>query len=398
MKYWAYMNNEILGPFEKEKLLELAEFGAAALICPQTAPGEKTEDWKEASSYPEVALLLNLPAPSAATPSIELPPQTAAGESLPGELKHVSPVELEPLAPQPSAVESSAIEVNHLKPADNAGKIEHPVNDLVKSVQNSTDPMTLSEINRKVESISIVHEERHDPEQSLAQQQIIEKAPEYVILQDPKKAPYAAGLETGAGQERFPSNPGAAAPRAGTSPLTLGELNLQLDPLRQKMDQLQLAISSMGDARSLRDLPAKLTAIEISLSEIKTALSRAEFSRGAAGPSRQTAAPEIAKLESGYAHEPASEPQKKKIDEPKKEASAPEIIDTGRKSSKVTGIISKLFKFLLSLVLFAAVAAGTLIGLKAAGVFDVSKYLPFPLPFISTAEAPTPVPEDAQAG
>ena len=43
MKYWAYVNNEILGPFEKEKLLELPSFTPSLLICPQTPVGEKTE-------------------------------------------------------------------------------------------------------------------------------------------------------------------------------------------------------------------------------------------------------------------------------------------------------------------------------------------------------------------
>ncbi len=61
MKYWAYINNEILGPYEKDKLFEIPDFNPTTLICPQTPVGEKTEDWKEAATYPEISALLNSP-------------------------------------------------------------------------------------------------------------------------------------------------------------------------------------------------------------------------------------------------------------------------------------------------------------------------------------------------
>ena len=53
MKYWAYVNNEILGPYEKDEIKALPAYSPTLLICPQTPVGEKTEEWREVSSCPE---------------------------------------------------------------------------------------------------------------------------------------------------------------------------------------------------------------------------------------------------------------------------------------------------------------------------------------------------------
>lgn len=53
MKYWAYVNNEILGPYEKDEIKALPAYAPNLLICPQTPVGEKTEEWREVSSCPE---------------------------------------------------------------------------------------------------------------------------------------------------------------------------------------------------------------------------------------------------------------------------------------------------------------------------------------------------------
>lgn len=55
MRYWAYVNNEILGPYEKEEIKNLPAYAPNLLICPQTPVGEKTEEWREISTYPEFA-------------------------------------------------------------------------------------------------------------------------------------------------------------------------------------------------------------------------------------------------------------------------------------------------------------------------------------------------------
>lgn len=56
MKYWAYINNEIKGPFEKDELLKLEGFNNSTLVCPQSPIEEDTKEWKEASNFPELVM------------------------------------------------------------------------------------------------------------------------------------------------------------------------------------------------------------------------------------------------------------------------------------------------------------------------------------------------------
>ncbi|MDO8804236.1 MAG: hypothetical protein Q7R35_07385 [Elusimicrobiota bacterium] len=64
MQYWVYMDNKVCGPFEKEKLAELANFSLSSLLCPDSPGGAQANDWKAASAFPEVlAALTPVPAP-----------------------------------------------------------------------------------------------------------------------------------------------------------------------------------------------------------------------------------------------------------------------------------------------------------------------------------------------
>jgi hypothetical protein len=54
MRYWAYLNSKVLGPFEKEKLSGVPDFSLSSLICPESETGGQAVAWKEASTYPEV--------------------------------------------------------------------------------------------------------------------------------------------------------------------------------------------------------------------------------------------------------------------------------------------------------------------------------------------------------
>ena len=82
MRYWAYLNNQVCGPVEKEKLPELAGFILTSLICPETPAGGETVGWKEASTYPEVLAALGPAAAPAAAPAPAPAPQRApAAES-----------------------------------------------------------------------------------------------------------------------------------------------------------------------------------------------------------------------------------------------------------------------------------------------------------------------------
>ncbi|MDP2866703.1 MAG: hypothetical protein Q8O90_10715 [Elusimicrobiota bacterium] len=67
MKYWAYINNAVCGPFEKEKLAELSAFSLVTLLCPDTPGGARADSWKAASTYPEVLAVFG-PAPAPAEP------------------------------------------------------------------------------------------------------------------------------------------------------------------------------------------------------------------------------------------------------------------------------------------------------------------------------------------
>lgn len=67
MKYWAYINNAVCGPFEKEKLAELSDFSLVSLLCPDTPGGARADAWKAASTFPEVLAIFG-PAPAPAEP------------------------------------------------------------------------------------------------------------------------------------------------------------------------------------------------------------------------------------------------------------------------------------------------------------------------------------------
>jgi hypothetical protein len=68
MRYWAYINNEVRGPFEKDKLAGLPAFSRASLICPEAQAGKQGNDWKEAGSFPEVLAALEPAAAPAQSP------------------------------------------------------------------------------------------------------------------------------------------------------------------------------------------------------------------------------------------------------------------------------------------------------------------------------------------
>lgn len=67
MKYWAYINNAVCGPFEKEKLAELSAFCLVTLLCPDTPGGARADGWKAASAFPEVLAVFG-PAPAPEQP------------------------------------------------------------------------------------------------------------------------------------------------------------------------------------------------------------------------------------------------------------------------------------------------------------------------------------------
>jgi len=370
MKYWAYMNNEILGPFEKEKLFELPGFEVSSLICPQTPVGEKTEDWKEASTYPEVALMFNSPAPSTpGAPGIQTPlkeqktsPIPAAdgatgGTATPEEIKFkpLSASSLEPAAPPPSPLENIGIEVNRFGALKSDGKIEHPVTELARSAAASFDSLSLSQIREKTDSISAPAVENQE-------------STNFSAARQPPPQPESGGN---------PASPAAVDTAAlevlsskmqtlCETALTRQELNSELEPLRQKLERMGEELASTDAVQFQRDLLVKLGYLEKAVSEIR-------FSLSAAAGEKITQTLQIIEKAKAEAH--------------KKENKQAEIVDSGRKSVKIGLFFKKASKFLVTLSLIAAVALVAVFGLKQFMGFDATRFIPFPIPFLTDNKA-----------
>lgn len=72
MRYWAHINNEVRGPFEKEALGGTPGFTPATLVCPETPPAGEPAAWRAASAIPEVLAALT-PAPVPAPAPVQSP-------------------------------------------------------------------------------------------------------------------------------------------------------------------------------------------------------------------------------------------------------------------------------------------------------------------------------------
>ncbi len=107
MKYWAYLNNKVCGPYEKEKLAELPNFSLALALCPDAPGGAQANDWKPASAFPEVlAMFGTAPAPEQPrNPAVQSPIMMTMRGTLIED-----PVAEEPAAkPQPAASPARAV-------------------------------------------------------------------------------------------------------------------------------------------------------------------------------------------------------------------------------------------------------------------------------------------------
>lgn len=220
MKYWAYINNEVLGPFEKEKLAELANFGLSSLICPQTPVGGQTESWKEASTYPEVSAALTSPAPPPVSP------QRRAAES--------------PLA---MTMRGSLI----LAPGDPDTALAPPgIVQLQKPGGSAVSGMP-----DEVKFKPLAAEPPKDPTKPVLEDSLSSKTP---------------STFPGGGQADVPDKTQARAENI----LTRRELNSQLEPLNQKLEQMGALLVSIGDSQF--QLLGRLSRLESAILEIKAAL------------------------------------------------------------------------------------------------------------------------------
>lgn len=148
MKYWAYVNNEIKGPFEPEELVKIDGFSPSTLICPQSPVEEETKEWKEAKDVPEISIMIT------------------------GNLSCETEVKTEPQ--QLSAPQKSDEIIIERFGADTLFTPVHET-DVGTSAQ---DPLTLSQIRKKSQEISDLSPET--PQSS--QDKDIEKNQEQIIL------------------------------------------------------------------------------------------------------------------------------------------------------------------------------------------------------------------------
>ncbi len=433
MKYWAYVNNEILGPFEKGKLQELPSFSPSLLVCPQTPVGEKTEDWKEASTYPELSALIgqgsmahaaSAPESFAPAPSVQAAPAAApeplakpAVETPSLSFKPlIASKSLDPVPPAEHAPVTMNIASNRLGKAGGApAPQENP---------NSFDPISLSRIERRSESLSgqnyLPPAEGIALEPQRAFSQPAEQAP--AAMPPPEAAPisYAPTLEQAPEPAPAPvietfSRPAAAAPSgaagavmniAGLENLvqkldalskaaaTRQDLSSAIDPLRLKLDQMGEVLSSIKNSQFQREVMDKLVYLENAVEELKTA-----FRNPQPAPAPAAAMGQKLEMEKNsdtvFGVHPPKQAEKPKPEPAKEPAKNLEIADTGSKPSKIVPALKKIFRLIITLVLLAAVLLGAVIGLKNFGVFDATKFIPFPLPFISAPAAPQPQGEQA---
>lgn len=418
MKYWAYVNNEILGPFEKEQLRELPSFSPTLLVCPQTPVGEKTEDWKEVAAYPELSAPggNQAPAPQAAplpAPQPSPSPEPAA-QSFPQPAIEAAPLAfkplggakaLEPVPPPSHATGIAEIAVSHFGPAQ-----ENPA---PAQTSSGFDPISLSQIARRGETISAQEQPRPAENLQLEPNITIQEAPAGAApLQpaaEPAPQPEPEPAAEAPAQQPPRTSPAAAQPVADLAGLeslisrldalsaksaTREDLGSAVNPLRLKLDQMGEVLASIKNSQFQHDVLSKLGYLENSIGEVKEDVKRIMLQ-----PASQAPAPHDVKMESYsetvFGAQPSQEPKK---EEPKAEAAAPakeaakaagaEVQDQGTKKKSNIGMAGKkVVKLLLTVVLLAAVLLGAVIGLRNMGIFDATKFIPFQLPFV-TAEKP----------
>lgn len=234
MKYWAYLNNEVLGPFEKEQLKGLANFSLSSLICPE---GGQADGWKEASTIPEVrAVFSPAPAPAAAPPPRREEP---FGMTMRGTIIDMPPA----ASPAPaSAAPKPAAAPPVQAQAEPPRKVEEP-------------PLAMTMRGTLIEQPPASSPASVSPAPSAASAAFA-RAVEHAALEKPKESPARA-------------LPGKAPAAADDAP-SRQELESQVAQLKQKIEQMSALLTSMGDSQF--QLLNRLARLENAVVEIKAML------------------------------------------------------------------------------------------------------------------------------
>ena len=391
MRYWAYINNEILGPFEKDKLFQLPSFTPSLLICPQTPVGEKTEDWKEAASYPEISAALTpgtaqsappveSPAPSAVSADISTPAQPSQ------DLKSLTPSPVETVPPRESNFGGITLEVNHL---ERSGRLPSGPEQITQSAPGF-DPVSISSITNKSDAIAATGPEisNRGPgtsnDKDSQQPNPMTPEPAQPVVSDPFPQPAAAAApQDNSGLENLNRKLEALA-QSAVSRQDITELTA---PLQTKLEQMGEALFAIKNSQMQREIMDKLIFLENSVVELK-----ASIKEKTAAPQEQPPMVFERTQDIVFGAQPLVQEEKAKP-APVSNAKTTIIVDQGKKNSIIGAVIKKFFRFMLTLLLLTSVLIIAAIGLKIAGVFDFDKYLPFPLPpFIAQLIPPAPAP------
>ncbi len=344
MKYWAYVNNEILGPFDKEKLLEIPSFSPLLLVCPQTPVGEKTEDWKEASAYPEISALLGSGAALSSAPSPEtVSPSPAPAPSPtfipePARTSGLKPLTASPIEQTPpSARNDSGINIT-INQLGKSGVSPAQQQSSPAARAAAFDPISLSNIERRGNYIAS-RETAGNPTLELApaQQPPIAEAPSYAA-----PAPAIDGTALEALTRKLDD--------VAKNSVSRQEFSSAFDQFHAKLEQNGEISSPAKNSMFQREMTEKLSSLENAVSELKAAMRSA--------PAQAAPAPAAEKKSAG-------------------------VYDQGSKRSGIGSALKKLVSLVLTVALLAALLLVAVIGLKRAGIFDATRYIPFPVPFLT---------------
>lgn len=439
MKYWAYVNNEILGPFEKEKLLELPAFAPSLLICPQTPVGEKTEDWKEASSYPEISAVIGA-GTMHASPAIDpRPAQESQAARHTTDRKSLTAATIDPIPPKESSVGGINLPVGHLERSGRVSMTSATATEQSPSQSGASfDPLTLSGINKRAAGPA--------PEGIMGEPRTsfgtapVQAAPIPGLEQS--AAPAFGGIEPGFSsaispepassspaqvQQAFtaPAQQAFAAPvqqqafAVKADPAAMSDMGnkldmvlrnaaskqdiaMAMDPLKVKLEQMGEVLANIKNSQFQHEIIDKLAYLENAISDLKS-LANAKAAQAEARPAQGSNDLKMVGISETFFSSPApvaAKVEKKKAAPPPDAGKKTEIIvdqgntkfSIGAVFHKIGALIKKLLMFIFTLVLLAAVAFVAAVLLKNAGVFDASKFIPFTVPFLSS---PAPAAEAA---
>lgn len=117
MRYWVHINNQVQGPFDKEKLASTPGFTLASMAYPEAPAGGEPPAWKAASAYPELlAALTPSPSPAPApAPNRPVPAESPLALTMRGSL--VGDPAFDAPLPAPQAAGPVLVKTGTLEPA-----------------------------------------------------------------------------------------------------------------------------------------------------------------------------------------------------------------------------------------------------------------------------------------